>query len=566
MYAPPALPKLLMLLISVLQGFVLLALYLAMEARAWPSQSPVWSYPLVTLAISIPTLLLLSLERAYERQVALYLGGFAILVTSLAIYTGWQAEPFGDFPVYNLMFIFGWSIALACFKALMYLQQRATQKPMTYQVLFTYSWRNFLVMALACAFVLAFFIILKVWGGLFQLINITIFNDLFRQEWFLFPVLAFSFGLGVIIFRDLTHILDSITRLLQGLIKLLLPLVLLIAVIFVAALPFTGLDSLWATKNGTSLLLWLSAIILFFSNAVYQDGRGDAPYPSWLHRAIYLSLCVLPILSVLSIYGLTLRISQYGWTVERCWAMLVCLILSLFSAGYFWGVIRRKAQWPETLERVNVNMGLCVLALALLANSPFLDFRKISLASQLSRLESGEQAHEDFDFLYLHRALAKPGHLALEALEAEWSKTAPEKVKLMQRKLAGYSRGQLMNSDDFWQKLQYRPVDFELPTELRGFIDENPQLLFTANPTLIRVDLVGDEQPEYVLLGLHSGGGMQAMYFVKKSNVWQLKNMRYSGRFGRAENNEDSIRNGEIRLEKVEFKNLFIGELKLSPR
>jgi len=566
MRASLVLPKFLILLISVLQGVLLLALYLSIDAKAWPSQSPVWLYPLFTLALAIPTLFVLSLERGRERQVSLYLGGFALVLTPLAAYTGWQAEPAGVFPSYNLMYLYGFSIALACFKALMYLQQRVEKRPMSYQVLFTYSWRNFLVLALSAVFLIAFFIILKVWGGLFQLINIQFFNDIFRQEWFLFPVLSFAFGLGVVIFRDLTHILDNITRLLQGLIKLLLPLVLLIAVIFVAALPFSGLEPLWATKNGSGLLMWLSAIILFFSNAVYQDGRGDAPYPFWLHKVIYISLSVLPILSGLSIYGLALRIGQYGWTVERAWAVLVCLVLSLFAVGYIWGVIRKKSRWQETLATVNVNMGLCVLVLALLANSPLLDLRKISLKSQLSRLESGEQDLENFDFLYIHRNLAKPGYLALESMKADWAETAPEKVDLMEKKLAGYNNRRMMSGDRFWEKLQLRPGDFGLPVELRQFISKNQHLLFIDNPTLIKTDLNGDGEAEYVLLGFHSGGGMQAVYFLKESGLWRINNLQISSHFGRETINEDSIRSGEIRLEDPEFKHLFIGKLKFIPR
>src|SRR5690606_35326088 len=97
-------------------------------------------------------------------------------------------------------------------------------------------------------------------------------------------------------FRELTHVIDSVTRLLQGLIKLLLPLVLTVALIFLAALPFTGLDALWGTGNGTSLIIGLTAIILFFTNAVYQDGRGAAPYPNTVHRLVYLGLALLPLL------------------------------------------------------------------------------------------------------------------------------------------------------------------------------------------------------------------------------------------------------------------------------
>jgi len=206
------------------------------------------------------------------------------------------------------------------------------------------------------------------------------------------------------------------------------------------------------------------------------------------------------------------------------------------------------------------------LALALLANSPLLDLRKISLKSQLSRLESGEQDIENFDFLYIHRNLAKPGHLALESMKAAWAEAAPEKVDLMERKLAGYNNRRMMSGDRFWKNLQRRPSDFDLPIELRQFIDKNQHLLFIDNPTLIKTDLNDDGKAEYVLLGFHSGGGMQAVYFLKKSGLWRIKNLQISSHFGREIINEDSIRSGEIRLEDPEFKHLFIGKLKFIPR
>jgi len=210
--------------------------------------------------------------------VAKYVAGFAAILALLAVYTGWQAEPFGKFPVSSLSMTFAFGIGLACFKALMYLQQRANEVPLTYQVLFTNSWRNFLVAALSAVFVLVFWLILVLWGQLFKVIEIYFFHELFTEDWFIFPVLSIAFGLGVIMFRDLMHVIDNISKLLHWLIKLLLPLVVTIAVIFLAALPVVGLDVLWSTGNGTALLLWLLALMLFFTNAVYQDGREANPY------------------------------------------------------------------------------------------------------------------------------------------------------------------------------------------------------------------------------------------------------------------------------------------------
>ena len=265
----PSLPRVSILIIAVVQGVLLFALYRAFDTNSWPSESPLWSFPSWTLTVAVPLLLVLSLDRGNAARVGKMVAGLAAVLALLAIYTGWQAEPFNEFPLFSLSFAFLCSVTLACFKALMYLQQRADQVPLTYQALFTKSWRNFLVTALSAVFVLIFWLILMLWGALFKVIEIDFFYELFIEDWFIFPVLGFAFGLGVIIFRDLTRVIDNITKLLHGLIKLLLPLIVVVAVIFFAALPFGGLDALWSTGNGTALLLWLLAIILFFTNAVY---------------------------------------------------------------------------------------------------------------------------------------------------------------------------------------------------------------------------------------------------------------------------------------------------------
>ena len=135
----------------------------------------------------------------------------------------------------------------------MYLQLHIADAPITYRALFGYSWRNFLVVALTAPLVWGVGLILFLWGALFQAIGVDFFADLFTEDWFLFPVLAVAFGLGVLIFRHLATVIDGITSLLEGLIRLLFPLIVAVVVIFLAALPFTGLQPLWETGNGTAL-------------------------------------------------------------------------------------------------------------------------------------------------------------------------------------------------------------------------------------------------------------------------------------------------------------------------
>lgn len=561
----PPLPKVTMLVIAFLQGILLYALYRAFDESTWPSESPLWSYPLWTVVLAVPLLLLLSIDRKNTASVYKQVGIFGGVLALLAIYTGWQAEPFEEFPVFSLSFAFALSITLACFKALMYLQQRANEIPLTYQVLFTYSWRNFLVAALSALFVLVFWLILMLWGQLFKVIEIDFFYELFTEEWFVIPVLSFAFGLGVIIFRDLTHVLDTITSLLHWLIKLLLPLIVIIAVIFLVSLPFVGLDVLWSTGNGTALLLWLLAIMLFFTNAVYQDGREATPYPRIIHRLIFGGLSVMPIVSALSFYGLSLRIEQYGWSVERCWAFVVWLILTLFAVGYVVGIVRRRDQWTNDLARVNTAMGLVVMVIMLLANSPALDFRKISLASQLRMVDSGETELSAFDFWYTKQHLARPGYLAMEKMKQDIGTSDPELLSRIEDPVRLGIAVSLEDSEKMWANMRYRPEPFEVPAALKPMVETNSRSVLSSDLVMIRADLDEDGQAEYLLLSVHDYGISFSRFYYLTDAGWQSGQLQNTLWQRSRDGTRELIESGEMTTVEPRFKDLDVGGIVLRP-
>jgi hypothetical protein len=561
-----SLPRAWLLGIAFLQGLCLLVLYRSVESGFWPSESPVWAFPLWTLAVAVPLLLLLSITRENGAAVAKYVAGFAVVLVVLAAYTGWQARPFGEFPVGSLAGIFTITIGLACFKALMYLQQRASAVPLTYQVLFTYSWRNFLVGVLAALFTGIFWLILLLWGRLFRVIGIEFFWELFTEDWFAIPVLAVAFGLGISLFRDLTRVIDNITSLLHWLIKLLLPLVLFVAVVFLGALPFTGLELLWGTGSGTALLLWLLALVLFFTNAVYQDGREADPYPRWLHRAIYVGIAVMPVVAALAFYGLLLRVQQYGWTIERCWAFVVWAVLTLFAIGYVVGIVRRRDGWTGDLARVNTAMGLVVLAILLAANSPLLDFRKISLASQLERVESGEIELAEFDFWYAKQHLARPGYLAMEEMKEEIGESDPELVAMIEEPVhRNAARG--LDSEAFWENVRYRPEPFEVPVGLKPLIEGAVPPAPEQVPVVIRADLDGDGSNEYVLLLVGEQRPMFAQLFYRAGSdegggPWRRGHMSFSVDAEEGFDRE-GVLEGDVSLTAPRYRNLRIGGVEL---
>ena len=418
------LPSKLMILISLMQGLGLLYLHQAIELHYWPHGQPEWLFAFYSVMFIWPIMLLLGLDQNNGRAMVKVTLPFALLIGLLGYYVGHQVTPIEHIRFNALLFSFVLTMAIATFKALMYSQQWARGERVTYSALFLWSWRNFLTLSLALLFAGSFWLLLMLWAALFKAINIDFFNDLFEQRWFYYPAIALANGFGIIIFRKLTHIIDTITRLQQALIKFLLVLLSLVSLLFLGALPFTGLEPLWES-GGSSLILWMQALILFFVNAVYQDEPDNWPYSVWLHRFIYISIAILPVYSLISFYGLSLRIDQYGWSLSRFWAYLIWFLLALFAIGYVWGIAKYRDSWTHQLSRTNVAIGLVVLVVMLSVNSPLLDFRKMVVADQLQRLADNKVTVEDFDLSYFRRHLARPGYEGLQTLKAEYGETHP---------------------------------------------------------------------------------------------------------------------------------------------
>lgn len=505
MNSNPVLPKKLMLLIALLQGLALFVLHEAIEFKFWPHGQPQWLFCFYSLAVVGPLMLLLALEEDNWRKLVRWILPFTLLCGLLGYYMGLQATPLQHIRMGDLLFAFVCTLGIATFKALMYAQQQASGEPFSYSHLFRFSWRNFLTLGLALLFTLSVWGVLMLWAALFKVINIDFFHDLFTERWFYYPVLALAQGFGIIIFRNQAKVIDTITRIQQALMKFLLVILVLVSLLFLTALPFTGLTPLWETGQGSMLILWLQALMLFFLNAVYQDDAAARPYPILIHRFIYLGVALLPIYSAIAFYGLSLRVEQYGWSVSRCWGFLLWSFFALFSLGYLWGIIKLRDHWLERLSWVNVRMGLVLLAVMLLINSPLIDFRKISVSSQLNRLANDEVNLTDFDFAYFRYELAHPGYLALQKMKADVAEEHPAialKIDNLYRNHNETTTG--LDRELFLRALKIydeEPLPESLADALHEWIEENHwRATRIKNYHLVRVDLNKDGFDDYVLL------------------------------------------------------------------
>lgn len=562
----PALPTKTLILIALVQGLGLLFLHQSIEFKYWLSNEPQWIFALYSVVFIAPTILLLGLTNK-PATVFKLTASYALVVLGLGYYMGLQATPIEHIRYSTLLTQFIITLCIATFKALMYIQHFSSGKPLSYSQLFLLSWRNFLTLGLSLLFTLCTWGVLMLWAGLFKAIKIEFFYDLFTSEWFYYPVLALANGFGVIIFRHQTSVIDTITRIQQALMKFLLVMLALISIIFLMTLPFTGLQPLWET-GGSTLILGMQAVMLFFINAVYQDDPKTNPYNIWVHRFIYLGVALLPIYSAISFYGLSLRVDQYGWSLSRCWGFLLWSVFAAFSLGYLWGIVRQKDNWLEQLSWVNVRMGLLVLGLMLVVNSPILDFREISTQSQLKRLDSGVVTLENFDYNYLHYYLARPGYEALQTLKEKVKESHPE----IALRISSYHADKKNNDIGIAKDVFINAIDGTDANTPKSLIDniykdmsKQPwRLKENQSYQLLTVDLNSNGKPEYILVEVRQLRIELTMYSGNGKGGWDkthLEGVAGSSFYG-ADNKAlllKALKEGDYRASKRQWDNLQIG-------
>jgi len=298
------------------------------------------------------------------------------------------------------------------------IHQRTGKIHFPYRDLFLHGWNNFFVALVGGLFVNALWAVLLLWAALFELVGIDFFKEFFREPAFVWPVTAAAAGFGIALGRESERVVSTLRKVTLALFRGLLPLVAFVALIFLAALPFTGLDALWSTNHASQLLLTWVALTVLFLNAVYQDGSGEET-PSrpvrWLVEAALLAMTAYVVISV---HGISLRIEQYGLTPRRFWIVLSAVVLGSYAFGYAFAVVRRGRPWLRAVRAVNLLVALLVVALGLLAHTPLLDPIGWSARSQIARLADGRVAAADFDYGFLHFQLGREGEAGLGELEA----------------------------------------------------------------------------------------------------------------------------------------------------
>ena len=521
--------------LGLIQGLMLLLGQQLVQRAILSGSDLYWRVPWYAVALGVPTALQLIVRDLHDRRVWGY--GLVLLgvLTLTGVYTGLVVYPGPDasnsvvVTPYVLTMLIGWFVSLPFVQS--YLKTGRLQPP--YADLFDFAWNNLITLKIAVVFTGIFWGLLALWAALFKVIGIGLFDRVFYHVYFSLPVSSIVFAFALYVGRTNVQAVVTVRRIILAVFKGLLPLLAIIIVLFVLALPFMGLKPLWATGKATALMLTLQVFLVVFINAVFQDGSHTPPYPAWLRGALRGALMLLPVYTLLCAYALTLRIDQHGWSTDRFWAVLLALITGLYVFGYAYAALRRSPVWMQGIAPVNIAIAGLVVLLSVLVNSPLLDAHRLSAHSQVARLLAGRVTAAHFDYDYLRFDLGKAGQVALERLRD--IQGHPEADKMHASALAALAKirrwgPQLATVETVAQLrghlvLYPRGAEYAagfLPYFLNNRGDWRLQECFAVNQQcpVLALDINNDGRPEYLVFNTGSGSNHAIAVFSRQPQ-WQ---------------------------------------------
>ncbi len=285
-----------------------------------------------------------------------------------------------------------------------------------YARLHRHAWTDAVIGAAALAFVGVTSLVTYLLSTLLHLIEIDFVRDALEKGWFNWMLAGTAFGAAAGLMRERDRLLAMLLNVVLVVLSVLAPIFAGGLALFLVALPFTGLEPLWATESATPILLLCAIGAMLFVNAVIGTDTEDAARSRILNgAAIVLSITILP-LAVIAAVSMAKRIAQHGWTPERLWGAVAVLVALAYGVAYLWALVRGRRSFAAAVRPFNTRLAIATCALALLLAMPFVDFGAISTRSQVARLESGRVEPDAFDYWVLKEDFGPAGRRALAAL------------------------------------------------------------------------------------------------------------------------------------------------------
>ncbi len=522
---------------AVIQGWVLYALHLSIRNQHWPANDPGWLVAFYALALLLPLSFQLLLAHRQAPLTWCLLGTFSIAL----FYFGWhhgvavtefdaqgRADLEGAVPLIP-------QLALLWLHLLPFAQCRLAsgQWRPHYRQVFTFAWRNILTLGEAGIFTGLFWALLFLWQGLFNMLGIGFFKELFSEPVFIYPVTSITFGVALYLIGSLGRWTEVVLEQILSVLKWLAVVAGLILVLFTAAL-LLKLPTLLFTGEraiGAAWLLWLVAVVVLLINAAFRDGTLERPYPRWIGVALRACMPLLIVIAATAAYSLYVRAAHYGLTVSRIWACVVATVAIAYAAGYSVAATG-KGRWMGKIESVNIAVALGLITVMALLLTPILSPYRLSANSQYRHAQTWQPdtadhtgRSNDSPLHYLRFDAGRYGRDRLADLAASDNEPLKNRALSMQKAETRWSARDLPDPQWLDSLVVYpagRSIDPVLAAQLRNELTDSSSairthLVSTSGSTAgLLIDLNADGADEFILFADISG-----LVYQRSNEQWK---------------------------------------------
>ncbi len=377
------------LLAGVVQGWALYWLHDSLTGHRWPGTDPGWLLGLGAVVIFGPASMQMLASRAHRRATWVSIA----IICALWFYFGWHhgrhvaglsIPSVREYPDVT-WFEFFFPLTVLWLIVLPFLQGRldAGRWRAGYPELFRLAWRNKLMLAEAGVFTALLWLLLLLWAGLFDMLNIAFFADIFREPMFICTVTSLTFALALHLAGNIDRLTSVALEQILSVLKWLAPVAATILLLFSIALLFRSPELVFTGRHAirASWLLWLTAGVVLLMNAAYRDGSVEFPYPRPLAAILRFVVPTTIIVALTAAYSLWVRADHYGLTVERVWAFVVAGAGLAYAVGYAMAAAR-SGRWMAMISRVNVTVAIALIAVISLALTPVMSPYRLAAISQ----------------------------------------------------------------------------------------------------------------------------------------------------------------------------------------
>lgn len=260
-------------------------------------------------------------------------------------------------------------------------------------------------------------VLLFAWARLLKELDVSFFNKLFQEPWFILPFLGAIGGLSIAMMRGLQSVLGALRFVLLLLARILIVITALFTVTLLLVFAVKGVGVVFDRPYPSAWMMGLALVGMLIFNGVYQNGEGGPP-PMWLRIPTLITLIGFPVYAGLAFYAFSLRIGDYGLTPPRIAGIAVNGLIAAYSIVCFAGLLTeanwRGKKWMPLVGPLNTMMAALWVAVLVLLASPLANPWAMSAKSQYALLANSRIAAEDFDFGYLRFSLGKYGEAALD--------------------------------------------------------------------------------------------------------------------------------------------------------